>query len=317
MNINHLRYFEKTCQHMSITKASEEIFVAQPTITAAIKELEKEFGFQLFEKVNNQLVLTTDGRVFFLKVREFLSSVDNFEKMALDLKKKPNVTLRLGVPPILGTFLLGDIIPGFELQHPGIHLELLEIPTLDGLKMVDEAKLDLLIGVQSHHSLSLCDSKSIFITELTAAFSPESPLSKETVIEKSMLEHTPFVILPKGSFHYYAIKSSFEDLPLSIIMQSNQVSTIRYMIKSKNAATIIFQEVFENDSDICCRPLAEPIAAEICVFWRKHAYLSNAMKVFIRYIQNCNFTYHRKPLLASNQIQDPSFRAMLRKSVSF
>ena len=312
MNINHLRYFEKTCRHMSITKASEEIFVAQPTITAAIKELEKEFGIQLFDKVNNQLVLTTDGRVFLHQVREFLTSVDNFEKTALDLKKKPNVTLRLGVPPILGTLLLQEFIPGFELQNPGISLEILEIPTLDGLKMVDQANLDLLIGIKSPHSLALCDSKSIFVTELIAAFCPENPLAKEAVIEKSMLSNSSFVILPKGSYHYYAIKNSFKDPPLNIIMQSNQLSTIRYMIKSKNAVTIIFKEVFENDRDICCRPLAEPIIGDVCVFWRKHAYISNCMKAFIRYIQNCKLDENKKRAPAACQTQEP----LLRRSVS-
>ncbi len=288
MNINHLRYFEKTCRHMSITKASEEIFVSQPTITAAVKELEKEFGIQLFEKVYNQLVLTLDGQKFLCRVQNFLTEVDNFEKSASDLKNKSNVTLRIGIPPILSTFLLKDIIPNFELLYPDIFLEILEQPTLDGLKLIEEAKLDLLIGIQNHHTLSLCDSKPIYTTELVAAFNPESPLARESFIEKPMLADKAFVILPKGSYHYYAITNSFKDFPLHIVMHSNQISTIRYMIKNNNATSIIYKDVFEKDSEICCRPLAEPIYADVCIFWRKHAYVSNSMKAFIRYVQNCN-----------------------------
>ena len=64
MNLNHLQYFLETCRYGSITKASEVCHISQPSITAAINNLEKELGAKLFDRVNNRLRLTVVGEGF-------------------------------------------------------------------------------------------------------------------------------------------------------------------------------------------------------------------------------------------------------------
>ena len=99
-----------------------------------------------------------------------------------------------------------------------------------------------------------------------------------------MLDGLPMVVISKGSYHYDAIESVFGNANLNIIMQSSQLSTIKYMVSNNIASTIIYKDVFENSEDICCIPLEKTIDARIHVFWQKNTYVSNAMKTFISYI---------------------------------
>ena len=58
MTLNQLKYFCETCRCHSITAAANQLFVTQPAISLAIRELEAEFGITLFTRFNNRLSLT-------------------------------------------------------------------------------------------------------------------------------------------------------------------------------------------------------------------------------------------------------------------
>ena len=64
MTLNQLRYFCMASRCHSITKAAEELYVTQPTVSVAIRDLEIEFGVSLFSRKGNQLILTREGEEF-------------------------------------------------------------------------------------------------------------------------------------------------------------------------------------------------------------------------------------------------------------
>lgn len=283
MNINHLRYFQEVCKYNNITKASEAVHVSQPSITAAIKELENELGYQLFNRVNNRISLTDDGLSFLVKSKTFVNTYDNFHKEALDIGNKTHVVLKVGIPPVLGTFMFKKFFPDFEQQHPNIRLQMFEIGTISGVKRLNEGGLDFLIGAMDQIAYAQCDSKSIFRTQFGLAVSASSPLAKEPFASKEMICKQPFIIFPKGSYHYTAITEHFKDHPLNIIMEASQISTIKYIVENDFAVTITYQESFDAAAKIVHIPLETPINANVSVLWRKNAYISNAMKAFISY----------------------------------
>jgi hypothetical protein len=89
---------------------------------------------------------------------------------------------------------------------------------------------------------------------------------------------------PRGSYHFKTVSERYKDVPLNVVMHSNQIPTIRYMLLNSAAAAILYEQVFENDEAVCKTPLAEPITAEIGVFRKKHTYVTAAMKSFLRFL---------------------------------
>ena len=74
MTLNQLRYFCTASRCHSITKAAEELYVTQPTISMAIRDLEVEFGISLFHRKGNQLILTEEGEMLYEKATYIVPS---------------------------------------------------------------------------------------------------------------------------------------------------------------------------------------------------------------------------------------------------
>jgi DNA-binding transcriptional LysR family regulator len=274
----------EVCKCKNITKASESMHVSQPTITTAIKELENELGFQIFDRTNNRIGLTPNGSHLSLLTQRMLDSFDNFYSEAIDLGKNQKTVLRLGMPAILSTFFYERIVPNFEDAHPHIRLRIFEVPTLTGLEMIDNASLDFLIGIVDEESALAYNFRVVFDTDLMLFMHPDNVLAKEKSISKEMLLDQPFVMPSKGSMHYKLIMSKYKDAPLHVVLYSTQMQTIRYMIRENLAVTILYKQVFKSDDQICKVPLKEPLLAKIGLFRKKNIYVTTAMKTFASFV---------------------------------
>lgn len=80
MKIVQLRYFLSVCEHNSITAAAREWYVSQPAISAAVRELEDEYGIRLFLRNNNRLEITEKGKWFAERVRVLVDCVDDLDR---------------------------------------------------------------------------------------------------------------------------------------------------------------------------------------------------------------------------------------------
>ncbi|MDR2133045.1 MAG: LysR family transcriptional regulator [Clostridiales Family XIII bacterium] len=283
MNVNHLRYFMEVCRHQSFTKASESLNISQPAITAAIKELENELNYRLFDRFNNRIALTENGERFSKLTRGMLDRFDNYYNEALDMGNRSKTLIRLGLPAILSTFFYKRIVPAFNESHPNTHLVIFEVPTLTGLRMLDEVSLDFLIGILDDEPAHNHERRLIFDTTLDLFVHKDNPLAKEKSISSEMLIGRPFVFVPKGSRHYELLMDAFKDVSLDITLYSTQISTIRYMLENNMAATILYKQVFDTYGVIRRIPLAKPIRAQIGLNWKKNTYLNAAMKSFISF----------------------------------
>ena len=100
MTIRHLKVFICVCKHLSMTKAAEELFVAQPAVSNTILEIEKHYNIVLFERINKKLFLTDEGKLLLIKAQEVVSAFNEFEELADDSSKMP--LLKIGSSLTIG-----------------------------------------------------------------------------------------------------------------------------------------------------------------------------------------------------------------------
>ena len=81
MNLVHLKYAVEVAETGSINKASEKLYVSQPNLSRAIKELEASLGVTIFDRSAKGMVLTPDGEVFVRYARSILRQVDAIEEV--------------------------------------------------------------------------------------------------------------------------------------------------------------------------------------------------------------------------------------------
>ena len=91
-------YFLKAAECMSFSKAAEELYVSQPSVSRQIKQLEEELGFQLFDRsMKHQISLTAAGMVFRDSFRRFAQGYQQARAAAAEVSRQTNLQLRVGI----------------------------------------------------------------------------------------------------------------------------------------------------------------------------------------------------------------------------
>lgn len=123
--LRQLKYFVTTVESGSVAEASRQLFIAQPSISSAIKGLEESFGVKLFIRHHAQGVsLTPSGTRFYRKAQELLRIAHEFEQNALADNDVITGQIDIGCFETVAPLYLPQLIAGFRERYPGVNIRL-------------------------------------------------------------------------------------------------------------------------------------------------------------------------------------------------
>jgi DNA-binding transcriptional LysR family regulator len=131
LSLRQLRYFSVLGRELNYRRAAEVLFVTQPAISLAIKQLETELGVKLFIRDTRSVALTDAGRMWLPKVNAALGNVDQLAREIDEWARGAEGTLRIGYLVGIGTAALIGILPEFEARYPMVRVEALEFDFSD------------------------------------------------------------------------------------------------------------------------------------------------------------------------------------------
>ena len=127
ITLAQMRYFERAATHGSMTKAAAELRIAQSAVSAAVAQLERRVGSQVFIRQRARgLVLTAAGEELLIDVRSALAHVDEVLDTAQGRGEEVRGRLRLACFTTLAPFVLPDLLADVTEHHPGIAIEVVE-----------------------------------------------------------------------------------------------------------------------------------------------------------------------------------------------
>ena len=142
MNLRDLHYLVALAEHRHFGRAATASFVSQPTLSTQIKKLEDELGVALVERTPRKVLLTEVGREIARRAREVLNEVEQIKAIARRTLDPESGTVRLGIFPTLGPYLLPHIVPTIRERFPRLELLLVEEKTEEVLRRLREGRLD-------------------------------------------------------------------------------------------------------------------------------------------------------------------------------
>ncbi len=122
MTIRHLSIFVCVAKHLSMTKAAEELFIAQPAVSNAISEMEKNYNIKLFERINKRIFLTDEGKNLLIKAQTVLAALDDFEESATNSSQKPNI--KIGSSLTIGKQKIPTLLQELKESFPDIDFQI-------------------------------------------------------------------------------------------------------------------------------------------------------------------------------------------------
>ncbi|NID17116.1 DNA-binding transcriptional regulator OxyR [Luteibacter yeojuensis] len=197
MNLRDLSYLVALAEYRHFGRAAEASFVSQPTLSTQIRKLEDELGVALVERTPRKVLLTETGREIARRARAVLSQVDEIKSIAQRTRDPESGTIRLGIFPTLGPYLLPHVIPRLRERFPRLELLLREEKTEQVLHMLREGTLDAGILALPVHDDSL-HTEFLFEEPFLLAVPGGHPLASRRKLRMEDLSEQNLLLLEDG-----------------------------------------------------------------------------------------------------------------------
>jgi LysR family hydrogen peroxide-inducible transcriptional activator len=145
VNLRDLKYLVALADHKHFGRAAEASFASQPTLSTQIRKLEDELDVQIFERQPRQVLLTRAGAAIVARARLVLREVDAIREVARSARDPEAGSIRLGIFPTLGPYLLPHAVPRLHQRFPKLELLLIEEKTEELLAQLEHGELDAVV----------------------------------------------------------------------------------------------------------------------------------------------------------------------------
>ncbi|HEV3265111.1 MAG TPA: LysR substrate-binding domain-containing protein [Acidimicrobiales bacterium] len=195
--LHQLEYFVAVAEDRHFTRAAERLHVAQPSVSAQIRQLERTLGTQLFHRAPGKVSLTDAGELLLPLARRALADVEELVDGVADLDSLQRGRVAIGATPSLSTTLLPAALSRFHQRHPGVALAVTEQGSRRLVDGLESGELDVALAILPLHQ-PLLDSVTLAIEELVVVTSADHPLAARRRIEIADLSQVPLVMFRDG-----------------------------------------------------------------------------------------------------------------------
>lgn len=229
--LRQLAYFVAVGEAGSVARAAQRISVSPPSISAAISQLEREFGIQLFIRQHaHGLSLTPGGRRFIKQARLVLEHADALHDLASDIAQKPRGPLSIGCLVTLAPLILATLRRGFENAHPEAQVSHAVAHQVRLLEMLRLAEIDVAItyDLEIPHDIAFEPLAALPAYILLAADDPYAArqwLTLEEICDKPMV----LLDLPLSREYFVSMFQS-RGLRPRIAERASEVSVLRSLV---------------------------------------------------------------------------------------
>jgi DNA-binding transcriptional LysR family regulator len=194
MELRHLRYFVGVAEEEHFGRAAERLHVAQPALSRQIRDLEREMGFLLFDRLPRGVRLSAAGKVFVSDARRILQDVDEAKRRAERIALGRAGTLRIGIASALSWHgVVADSFRDFRRRQPDVELVVHHLLSVHQVDAVLSDRLDAGFAATITPWHKDLGHRQFAQERLRLAVPRGHPLTKRKRIRLRDLRNTPFV----------------------------------------------------------------------------------------------------------------------------
>lgn len=285
MTLNQLRYFTAVCRLGSVTAAASELHISQPSVSSSVRELEEEFGVNLFHRVGRRLHLTKEGEYLLMRGTALLEDSETLIKTMRDYGNSKN-QIQVGVPPMIGSSIYPDLFRTFSQSNPQVRVDIWEQNSRQSCQLVERDSLDLAIVILSEVDPAVLRSLKMYSTQICFCVKNDSPLSELKTIDPKLLADVPIAMFSEGSYHAEKVLERFAlcDVQPNVVVSSGQLQTIMEFVRQGLAGAFLFAELAREEGLVAI-PFKSPIEMDIGLVWKRDKYIYRDAMKFIECVR--------------------------------
>lgn len=287
MEFRHIIYFIKLSECTSISQVANELFISQQALSKCIKNLETELNVRLFNRTNQGIHLTEDGRYLKHKFQHICALYDEAVKESYDHFQINKGKIEFGVSPGFFRSIPAKYLIDFEKNYPNFTLEQHENPDCDCEDYVRLDKQHFAFSTKPWYMNGL-QYTPLHREPLFFIANKDHPLASRASIKLSELKSERFLFFNNRyniHFRTYNICKKRGFTP-SIVYKSSDVSQLVKLAAENAGILICVKHVYEESAheNLVCIPIDdEEMYWELVLIYQKYEYLSKNAKFFINH----------------------------------
>lgn len=263
MNINQLRYFQAIIKNGSYIAASHYLHVSEPTISNAVKKLEKELGTKLFNRVGKKVSPTEEAMTYYYYVNQSLTLLDNGnEKMKILSQADSEITV--GFVFSLGANFIPKLVKSYWKRYPKNNLKFTQKNSMKLNASLKNNICDVVICSFPDKKVSGMIYVPILEQEMVVAVSSNSSIAKSDAISLNELGEKPLITFPAGSDIRNYINNVLLKNRISPqkIMEFEEDRTILGFVAQNMGYAILPKTEVKNFKDVKVLPIIEKLPSQ-------------------------------------------------------
>ena len=292
MKLQQLAYFVETYKYQNMSIASRKLLVSQPSISAAIRELEQEFDTPLFHRQGKRLLPTKEGDTLYALSLQLFEQIDIISKTMKEMKRANN-TIRLGIPPMIDALLLTPVLKTFMTQHPEVKLSIYEQGSSSLVKAFQSDVIDC--AFITHIAPIAKELMFIPITNIEVVFCTHR--AKRALgypdLDIQSIAKLPLVLFNEDFLITQEAHKRFIDAGIAVnslnAFYTDQLSTVENFIEHDIASGFLYRPIAEQMKDVTVLSCSPPLFIQSSLVWKEGFQKYAPMKKFVRYIQRSVF----------------------------
>lgn len=209
MNLRQLELLRAVIRCDTTVGAARELGLSQPAVSNAIKHLESQLGFPLFERINNRLFPTEEARALYADSEPIFSMHAALEAKVQDLRENKAGQIRIIATPPLGYGIIPTALQRFLAKRPKVRVSF-DVRRLEDVTENVEtgvSELGFVLGIGDHPALL---TEPVYEGRMVCVVKSGHPLAKKRAIRPADLRAEPFIALERGTKLGTTVRQAFE-----------------------------------------------------------------------------------------------------------
>ncbi|WP_336097742.1 LysR family transcriptional regulator [Roseovarius sp. CH_XMU1461] len=300
LSLRLLEVFGAMMTHQTTVQAAEDLGISQPAVSLAIRQLEEQLGFQLFERRNRRLVPTQEARILFTEIEPIFLNLRSLETRVRDLREGRSGVLRVLATPPLGHSVMPLALKRFLKTRQGVSVQF-DIRRMENvIEAVEAGTVDFafLLGMQSHPGIDVTVMK---VTPMVALLAKDHPLAaKPFVTAGDCAEHGHMGLgLDRGSRLGVLLRQAFEaaNAPYRPAVEVRYCHSAAVLANAGLGIAIVdsYTPAMIAKMDLVVKPFTPSIQMNACLLTRKDTVLPRLASDFVKEVSQVMDEHESQP----------------------
>jgi DNA-binding transcriptional LysR family regulator len=273
----------------SFSKASEQLFIAQPSLTKTIQKLEYKLGVTLFDRSNRINRLTDEGQLVYEKAITVLQQMKELKIELGDMNEMVQGHLKVGLPQIIGTFFFPQVVKAFSKQYTGVTLEIVEEGGLSVERLVEKGEVDVAFVVIPTQSQEL-EEQLIFEAPFVACLPQNHILKDDQQIKLSQLKEDDWILFDTTFALRQVVLESCrkEQFEPNIAFSTTQWDLLMALVREEIGVAIVPSPLTKMcKQNVCVKEISSQyIPWKIGIVTKKNRYKPHALQALLRVVSD-------------------------------